>query len=327
MKKIACIGYHYTGSGVIDDLFRECDNVYQGLYEAELRFLHDPDGISDLEYNLVQNPHRLSSTLAIKRFVDYARRSSRQVQQIVGKDWMNLVNDYVDKITLLKYPGYIAGDMLFFSGYQKIVDFCVRAYNKISPPKFRFPKDSNHIPSAITYYSRLDEEFFLDTTRKFVEKVCSLANKENKEFIMLDQFIGANNPSRYLRYANDLKAIIVDRDPRDLYISRIKVRDRLLPSDPHEFCIYYRNIRKTTGKIPYDNCMYVRFEDMIYNYEENVNKVFEFIGIDKSHHKDPKKCFNPSVSINGTKLWERYPQYEEAVKIIERELPEYLYKY
>ena len=53
MKKIACVGYHATGAGVIDDLFREFDNVAQGQYEVESRLLQDPDGISDLEYNLV----------------------------------------------------------------------------------------------------------------------------------------------------------------------------------------------------------------------------------------------------------------------------------
>ena len=48
MKKIACVGYHATGAGVIDDLFREFDNVAQGQYEVESRLLQDPDGISDL---------------------------------------------------------------------------------------------------------------------------------------------------------------------------------------------------------------------------------------------------------------------------------------
>ena len=46
MKKIACVGYHATGAGVIDDLFREFDNVAQGQYEVESRLLQDPDAVS-----------------------------------------------------------------------------------------------------------------------------------------------------------------------------------------------------------------------------------------------------------------------------------------
>ena len=53
MKKITCVGYHFTGSGVIDDLLRECDNVSQSESEKECRMLQDPDGISDLVFPLV----------------------------------------------------------------------------------------------------------------------------------------------------------------------------------------------------------------------------------------------------------------------------------
>ena len=77
MKKIACVGYHATGAGVIDDLFREFDNVAQGMYEVETRLLQDPDGISDLEYNLVENPHRLNSGYALKRYIKYAGNTAR----------------------------------------------------------------------------------------------------------------------------------------------------------------------------------------------------------------------------------------------------------
>ena len=76
MKKIACVGYHATGAGVIDDLFREFDNVAQGMYEVETRLLQDPDGVSDLEYYLVDNPHRLNSGYALKRYLKYARNLS-----------------------------------------------------------------------------------------------------------------------------------------------------------------------------------------------------------------------------------------------------------
>lgn len=34
MKKIAIAGYHYSGCGVIDDLFREFDNVAQSSFNV-----------------------------------------------------------------------------------------------------------------------------------------------------------------------------------------------------------------------------------------------------------------------------------------------------
>ena len=91
MKIIACCGYHATGSGVIDDLLREMDNVADAVYGAELRILHDTDCISDLEYHLVKDPHRLCTGLAIRRFVEYCKSQSRMEEKIFGKNWMRLV--------------------------------------------------------------------------------------------------------------------------------------------------------------------------------------------------------------------------------------------
>lgn len=326
MKKIACVGYHYSGAGVIDDLFRECDNVYQGEYEAELRFLHDPDGVRDLEYYLVENPHRLSSGLALKRFIAYAKRSSRQVNRVIGGEWDSIATSYAESLAQIKYHGYLGGDLLFLNRREKLALLISRILNRILPQSLRKPKDSNVLPSVVTYYARLEEQTFLDITRQFVERVCEKANKEGKEYIMLDQFIGSNNPESYLRYVSDIKVIIVDRDPRDVYISRIMVNDRVLPKDPYDFCTYYKGIRKRQGKTP-QNCLDVHFEDMVYNYETMTKKVLEFVGINKVHHICPKKFFNPSISCKGTKLWERYPQYKEAVSIIEENLREYLYPY
>ena len=326
MKKIACVGYHYSGAGVIDDLFRECDNVYQGEYEAELRFLHDPDGISDLEYHLVNNPHRLSSGLAIKRFISYAKRNARQINRVVGPDWVKLATAYAEQLALIKYHGYVGGDLLFLTKVEKIRLLYSRIINKVLPPTIRPPKDSNALPSVITYYSRLDEDDFVKYTQEFVERVCKKANKDGKEFCMLDQFVGSNNPERYLRYVNDIKVIIVDRDPRDVYISRTLVNDRVLPKDPNDFCVYYRGIRKRMGRTP-ENCLDVHFEDMIYHYDEYLNKVLSFVGIDKLHHLFPKKYFDPAVSIRGTRLWLDHPEFSEEIKIIERKLSDFLYSY
>ena len=327
MKKITCVGYHYTGSGVIDDLLRECDNVYQGTYEAELKLLYEPDGIADLEYHLVENPTRLGTGLAIKRFLAFAQRSSRQFKKVVGEEWDDIALRYAEDLTLIKYSGYRSSDVAYFTLGQKMKLLYWRIANKLFPVFLRKPKDSNYVPSSITYYSRLDQETFLNKTRRFIEELCSRANKTNKEFILLDQFVEASNPSKYLRYVNEMKVIVVDRDPRDLYISRISKNDRVLPKDPYEFCLYYKCIRQQIGEIDSCRCLYLRFEDLIYKYEENVRKVLDFVGISKDHHIYPKKFFDPQLSKQNTRLWIKTEIYTDAIKIIENQLPQYLYSY
>ncbi|MBF1106621.1 MAG: hypothetical protein HXL52_06645, partial [Solobacterium sp.] len=54
MKIISCASYYGTGSSAITDFLSEFDNICS-MTNYEFRFVQDPDGISDLEYNLVEN--------------------------------------------------------------------------------------------------------------------------------------------------------------------------------------------------------------------------------------------------------------------------------
>lgn len=327
MKKIACVGYHETGAGVVDNIFRECDNVCQGAYEAELRFLHDPDGVSDLEYHLVENPHRLSSALAIKRFVEYAKSQNRQVRKTLGEDWVTLATEYAESLALCKYKGYTLGDINMLNPIQKTELYLKKAVNRLKPKRLRYPVWHNYLPWLDTYYSRLDEHVFVKKTKEFVNKVCDIINVENKEYIMLDQFVEASNPSRYLRYVDDIKVVIIDRDPRDLYIHHLTRGDKVLPTEPEKFCIVYNGIRQLKGKDPEDSVLRMNFEDFIYKYDASIQMLFTFVGMSRDHHVSPSSHFDCQKSSRGTKLWEKFPQYENAVKIIEERLPEYLYHY
>ena len=327
MKKIACVGYHGTGSGVIDDLFREFDNVYHGTYEAEVRLLHDPDGISDLEYHLVDNPHRLSSGIAIKRFIAYCKSQERQAQKVFGNKWMKLSTKYAEDLALIKYYGYTQGDVELASDWIKFKLLVKKVINRLKPRRYRYASWHNYLPDMQTYYSLLTEDVFLDKTKRFVEELCKIANKDKMEYVMLDQFISSSNPERCLRYIDDIKTIVVDRDPRDLFINQILCGSPVLPKEAYQFCIMYRNLRKLYGAQCKDQFMIVHFEDMIYKYDEYVNKVLAFVGIDSSHHINPKKYFNPNDSGARTKLWIQYPEFNDSIAIIEKELAEFLYSF
>ncbi len=327
MKKIAIAGYHFSGCGVIDDLFREFDNVAQAKSECESRFLQETDGVSDLEYHLVENPHRKKIDLAISRFLRYCKQSEKSYARVYGPNWYSMCEDYVDSLLKFKFTGYILSHLgersSFYPNYVRIMSHLRR----FLPKKMRPSSRRNYFPKETIYHAMPTEEEFLEKTRAFTEKLAqSMITNKKADYVMIDQMFAGNNPDRYLRYVDDVKAFVVDRDPRDLYINQRNMQDHMLPVDPHQFCVHFRDIRKKIGK-ENPNVMYLKIEEMIYHYDEMVPKVLDFVGIDKSHHITPKKFFDPSISIKGTRTWERYPQYADAVKIIEQELPDFLYKY
>lgn len=328
MKKIACVGYHGTGAGVIDDLFREFDNVEQGKYECESRMLQDPGCVSDLEYYLVENPHRLNSGYAIKRFLDYVKKTRRTYNKIFGSKWEQISEDYAKSLVKFEYNGYWFADIWHLNPLLRFYHLFRRALNKIKPKSLKEPSYYDYFPWIKSYHAVLTEEDFLCKTRKYVNELCAaMSNRADAEYIMLDQIMPPNSTERYLRYIDDVKVIVVDRDPRDLFISHSRGKDHVLPKDAHQFCVQYRDTRNKYGNIDSNKVMYVRFEDMIYNYEEMTKKVMTFVGIAPVHHTAPRTYFNPDRSIRGTRMWEKYPEFASSIKIIEQELPDFLYEY
>ena len=191
----------------------------------------------------------------------------------------------------------------------------------------RKPSYYNYFPWLNSYHVDLTDEEFLRITKDYMEKLCREVNPENKDFVVLDQLISPANPARYARYVDDLKTIIVDRDPRDVYIHQLNHKDHVLPVDPMQFCTVYRDNRKAVSRLPKDECMYVTFEQMIYHYDENVKKVLDFVGIGEKNHIRKREFFNPDKSIKNTKLWEKTDKYKDAVAIIEKELPDMLHEF
>ena len=329
MKIVTCVGYHATGSGLIDDYLREFSCVSQGGYDKECRLLQDPDGVSDLEYNLVENPHRLNSGYALKRFRAMAKRYHRNYSAIFGKDYMALIDDYIHDLTKLEYQGYWFADVWLLPDWRRYVWYIQRGINRLKPSKYRYSNTHNFFPDIKTLHCNVDEDEFLRNTRRFVDNLAlKVASGNNKKFVLLDQLVHPNNVNRYLRYVNDLKVIIVDRDPRDVYLNQMLADEHTLPSDPYVFSQIYRDTRKMTTK-DYDTSrvLFVQFEDMIYKYEEYTKKVRDFIGIDEKYHNKPKSRFIPEVSIKNTRQWKQHPEFNGAIDIIAENLPEFLYSF
>lgn len=102
----------------------------------------------------------------------------------------------------------------------------------------------NTMKNEITYCSHPSEEKFLNCTKKYIEdlfgSVCQGAN-----IVMVDQIVPPTNLKRYLRYFNDIKVFIVDRDPRDIFVLEKYVwRDGVIPLNVEEFCKWFRYTRE-----------------------------------------------------------------------------------
>lgn len=338
-KIITCAGYYGTGSSAITDLLGEFADVYY-MGDYEFRFIQDPGGICDLDYNLNENYHRHNSGHALKRFkknVDFlsGNKLIKKYEMFFGGKFKELSYKYIDDLTLCTFKGYWHQDVID-RGYwfyliersldkilNKVFVRLIRGKNNIEPISIHLLKNE------ITYVPDYNPERFIQLTREYLNNLFSSVNKNNKKYVMVDQLVPPTNASRYVRYFDDIKVFIVDRDPRDLYIlEKIIWKGGCVPvDDVKTFCYWYRINREHRKRenLSTDKIKLVQFEDLVYHYDETVSDVLSFLSLEKASQLTPQLHFNPAVSIKNTQLWKSHPELETEIRFIEKNLSEFIY--
>lgn len=335
MRFISCASYYGTGSSAVTDYVSEFDNVFS-FTDEEFRFIQDPDGISDLEFNLVECFNRHNSGHALKRYkrlVDFYNGNvfGKKYRSFFGDQWKKVSYKYINSLTDFTFPGWWQYDLYDRGNWFY---FRKRILNKILHEtiwKKKPERTLNTMRKEITYASHPSEEKFLNCTRDYIESLFRFVTPSKYNTVMVDQLLPPMNLQRYLRYfKNNIKVVVVDRDPRDLFVLEKYVwKDGIIPNDVEIFCKWYhytRNHRKKES-MNTSEVKFIHFEDLIYKYDSETASLRKWLNLDEKDHKYQKKFFDPDKSINNTHVWNRYPQSKEEIRYISQKLPEYLYDF
>ena len=71
----------------------------------------------------------------------------------------------------------------------------------------------------------------------------------------------------------------------------------------------------------------LQFEDLVYNYDASMERIYAFLGVTKAQHSAPKMHFDPAKSIQNTQLFRVNEQYAREAETIAKILPEYIYDF
>lgn len=331
-KLITTTGFGGTGSSAITDILKEFSNVLSKS-DQEIWLYQDLWGISDLEYYLLEGSHRSKTSYAIKKFKVNLEKNSKQYFNYFGQGINNIISEYVEGLSNVKFKkaesifeveSKVYGYFLF-----KLIPKFISLRNKLfnlnaEIIKFNYPliNKSFFVPN----YS-----FFYGLTKQMSRKLVSLLDpKMDFEFIVIDQLIPATNYQRYFNYFDNIKIVIVDRDPRDLYLLN-EVIWRKAPfvadtSNVEEFVKWFRAIRiDPLSAHNSNNVLRIQFEDLIYSYEDTLAVMLGFLGINHSNHIYKFKFFNPEKSKINTRLWVGRNDYKVEIEYIEKHLKEFCF--
>lgn len=332
MKIITCASYGASGSSALTDLVSEYSNVHR-MSDAEFRFLHDPDGISDLEFQLVECHNRHNAGRALKRFwklcqYNAGNRVHRRYERFFGGKYLSLSKEYVDALTEFTCKEWWDYDLLDKGDKREAYVYLKKTQDRILRA---IPFTHRRILSnEVMFFSHPTQEQFLSETRKYVHKLLQAANPKGYEYIEVDQIVASQNIDRYLRYFEDpIEVFVIDRDPRDIYLLEKLYYGSDNKDSPELFCKKFRYIRNSGNP---DNSVsshvhYLQFEDFLFNYNAVVERIERVTGLKPADHTDKFKYLNPFRSIHNTQVWREHPELVEDIRLIEKELEEYLYPF
>jgi hypothetical protein len=341
---LASTGYGNTGSSAVTNILEEFGPV-KSLGNTEFTFAHETDGIADLESSFIEG-HRLKTDLAVKRFLKLAHTLALSEQysfSFRGK-FEYYAKEYIKTIVKCKWNGgWHRSDET--EKYSLLTKFRVRLaarfywYYLQSKPYELFEPDGwypQYTPLSDEYYSNFlsPEEHldFLKKTRLFTDNLINEENTSNAyRYILLDQAIPSISFSRYIKYFSFPKLIIVDRDPRDLYVMAKAIwGSGYIPTQSVEqFIDWYSATRFSRDRELADNndVLFVTFESLIYEYDTSLRKIANYIGMTERDHSLKLQRFNPELSIKNTQVFLYYPQLSNDIKKIECKLEKFCYNF
>lgn len=330
---IGACGYGGTGSSAIIDYLAEFEGV-QVMNRSEIQYAFKVDGLQDLEYHLVKRFSRqMSGDQAIKRFLNAAKYANTPIvkKPIKSKEeYFRITNEYINSLVQATWKGIDNAD---FETKHIFRNFVILIFKKIIIPKYEtLTGDLYNFWPMRTMYLSIEPDDFYEKTRKYTHQILKAAGADFNKKIVLDQPFEGNDPTQSFPFYDDPRAIVIDRDPRDLYLAssyQWKKDGTFMPRrDPKAFVEYYKRQRVNRNDLNRKkDVLYLNLEDLIFDYETSTKKINNLLELNENNHVNKLKYFNPQISIKGTQLYRKIVGHESEVRYIQSELKEYIFPF
>ena len=246
----------------------------------------------------------------------------------IGEGFIDATKDFIKSIT------DVESDYYWY--YQEnttpkmFVKLCLNKLLKLlTLNRFKPKKVLAYEPMRLSF---ADADRFYSQSKGYIYKLFEMAGYSDKS-ILFDQLLLPFNLFRFENYFDDdAFAFVIERDPRDVFISNKYYWSKQgepvpYPVDVNEFCKYYKSLRQMEKPAQSDRICRIKFEDLIYNYDQTVSDIFKKLGWDESTHTARKTKFNPDRSIFNTQLFLKNEKYAQECSVIAEQLKEYLYDF
>ena len=322
-------GYSYTGKSAVYDLLSEVSDVKLFGVETEFDLVRSQSGLINLYQNLVSNWSPVRSSSAIRDFIHLIK-----VTQGDGSFFSRLFDSgymYTKFFPGFRLASHRYADSLISSKYRAYWPFYTTDNSAILIllKKLRHRLFRADIRGDV-FLSRLSEDQFFSLTSSYLNDLFqSIPNFHLYNDIVFNNCFEPDS-SHFMDKLNlPFRQVVVDRDPRDVYISAIKSANKdassaILGGGVGDFVVRYKIFRQ--GGNHSKNCLKINFENLVLDYENTISDIFNFLDISPTRHVDKTKFFNPCKSSAHIGSWKSIADKAllSNINFIEKKLSHYL---
>lgn len=317
-------GYMFSGKAAVHDLIAELDGFSTPGNRVEFDLIRVKDGIADLESEILSwSPIRADA--AARRFLKLVEkigvggtRLSRLITPGFGytERYPKLIQrsrEFIDAISVAAWDMYWPYHLLDMSRSEI---FLFKIKRKL------LGQQEN------VRYRLVSREFFYEALEIYLHDLLSEGiDPDVFHTIILNNAFEPFDPTRYLAYFENAKSIIVDRDPRDIFVcanlssvgfnDQIAVYRRIAGAiDAQTFIQRIKTYRAHISNVASDRVLRMNFEDLVQDYEGTVDNIYRFLGVSSDAHVRRKEYFDPEKSSKNVGMWREYPD-QQSIRMIE----------
>ncbi|SDW85805.1 Sulfotransferase family protein [Hydrobacter penzbergensis] len=334
-----------SGKTVISDLLREFDGYQVPVNTFEFNLLRVQNGLLDMQKAFDKDWSPIRSDAAIRAFKRIVERAGTVAKLSNPKTlfvangmnynayfnnrFLEISEAYIKSLIDFEYESEWPYLSLNESGYKQ---FITRLTRTIFPKKIFLEK----------IYGAGNADF-VKLTRGYLNNLYNVIAESTTKTFVLHNAVEPFYPMAGLNLFENAKAIIVDRDPRDIYASNFVRHGVHVPAaevkrhwdlklgitGAANIDVFIKRQKMIHDKIDTsldtENVLRLNFEEIVLNYEDTLTKIYGFLGETSQAHIRKKEFFQPSLSEKNIGIWKKMSD-QGAAEAIYYALPSYCYK-
>ena len=307
-------GFGYSGSGAIIDFLREVPSVKVLGYvdKADEGGVFVPDSMKLSEIDII----RLAGGLfEIEKYLDSDNYflNDALLNRTTRLFFQSELYGYSDRMRELMYR--------FFASITSVrMDNLSQVYYNTHTVT------DTTVPNSIYFLKKMSKDEYVTLCRDFLTSVFNMFADKETRILACDQLFsdGENNMLRNREYVPNLKTIFVVRDPRDTYVWAVERNIEWMAHDTvDQFIEWYRIIYRNVCGQSTDDCLVIRYENLVRDYDTEEKRIREFLGLKDGEHSLRRQYFNPDYSSRFVGISKERTDLKDDLMRIGRELSEY----